>query len=96
LTYEIRLFCKFIKDVNKFDEIFIKDFRSVQSYIQVKGSPMPVLQQGISEESTLEDIDGDRMYVKIYTIKLLGFLLYEDDFKIVKTTRKPLFIIKPY
>jgi len=93
LTYEIRLFSKYIIDINKFDQIYIKTFRSLQSYILVKGNYMPVIQQGISEESTVEDIDGDRFYVKVYTIKLLGFLQYEDDFKIVKTIRKPLFVI---
>lgn len=89
MTYEIRLFSKLLKSVNDFDEIVLETFRSRQAYIYVKGNPMPIHLEEMGEDSTIEDINGDRMYVNTYTIKVLGFILKDKDFKVVKTFRKP-------
>jgi hypothetical protein len=89
LLYEIKLFTKYQKDVNECHKMFDKVFRSRQGYVFVKGNPMPVLLEGIGDESNLQNVNGDRMYVITYTLRLQGFVLYEDDFQVVKTYRKP-------
>jgi len=89
LLYEVKFFTKYQKDVNSCNKMFDKAFRSRQAYVFVKGNPMPLLLEGIGNESTLENINGDRMYVVTYSLRLQGFVLYEDDFQVVKTYRKP-------
>lgn len=89
MTYEIRLFSKQLKSVNNFDKLILKTFRSRQAYVFVKGNPMPIHLEEMGEDSTIDDINGDRMYVNTYTIKILAFILTEEDFKVVKTFRKP-------
>lgn len=91
MLFEIRFFTKYTKHVNECHKMFDKTFRSRQAYIFVKGNPMPVLMEGIGDESTISDINGDRMYVVVYTLRVQAFVLYDDDFQVVKTYRKPKF-----
>lgn len=91
LTYEFILFTKFRVDINKFDEILFKTFASTQAYRFINGSPIPILLEGTEEANTIENIDGDRMFIGKYKIKLLGFIQDENDFEIIKTSRKPKF-----
>ena len=37
----LKLFTKYREDVNEFDELIFRNFASFQSYIFVKGNPMP-------------------------------------------------------
>jgi hypothetical protein len=88
LTYEANLFTKYRVDVNQYDEIILKAFASRQAYTTVKGLPFPITLEGMTEANTMENIDGDRFYMSKYTFKLYGQIQDEDEFKIVKTTRK--------
>jgi len=89
LLYEVRLFTKYRIDFNQYDELFFQNFASRQHYIWVKGAPMPVHLESTDEANSIENIDGDRFYVGIYNIKVLGFRQNEDEFEIVKTSRRP-------
>lgn len=88
LTYELSLFTKYIVDVNKFDELVFKEFAPKQSYVYIDNNPMPLYLDNISEANTIENIDGDKLFVSKYTIILKGFIRNEEDFKVVKTYRK--------
>lgn len=91
LLYEVRLFTKYRMDFNTYDEQVFRNFASRQSYIWVKGAPMPVHLETVEEANSIENVDGDRFYVGIYNIKVLGFHQDEDEFQIVKTSRRPVF-----
>jgi hypothetical protein len=88
LTYEVTLFTKYRVDVNQYDEQILKNFASRQTYVFVKGSPMPLLFEGFAEANPIENIDGDRFFVSKYALKILGFIQDEKEFEIVKTLRK--------
>lgn len=87
--YEVALFTKYRVDVNQYDEQILRNFASRQEYIFIKGNPMPLLFEGFAESNPIENIDGDRFFVSKYALKLLGFIQDEDEFDIIKTTRKP-------
>jgi len=89
LTYEVALITKFRVDVNQYDEQVLKNFASRQEYINIKGSPMPLLFEGFAEANTIENIDGDRFFISKYALKILGFIRDEKEYEIVKTVRKP-------
>jgi hypothetical protein len=89
LEYEILFFSKYQEDVNRFDELMLREFSSHQLYVFPKNHPMPVVHDGISDDdSFITDIDGDRLYTVAHTLRLMGYIIREGDFDIVKTTRR--------
>lgn len=89
MIYEVALFTKYRVDINAYDEQVLRNFASIQDYIYINGSPMPLLFEGFAESNPIENIDGDRFFVSKYALKLQGFIQDENEFEIVKTTRTP-------
>jgi hypothetical protein len=89
LTYDVRFFTKYQNDVNSFDEMVLRAFASRQCYTFIKGNPMPIVHEAQTNQNSITDVKGDRMYVKQHTLKILGFIQSEKDFQITKTTRLP-------
>jgi hypothetical protein len=88
ITYEIRIFTNRLRDLNKFNSVVQKSFQSRQSYISVKGHPMPVHLENISDESNIEDFENRRFYVQLFEMKLLGYILDENDFEVIPTVNR--------
>ena len=88
LTYNIRLFTNKMRDLNKLNSKIQRKFQSRQTYINVKGHPMPVLLENISDESNIDDFENRRFYVQLFEMKLLGYLLDESDFEVVPTINR--------
>jgi hypothetical protein len=88
ITYEVRIFTNRMRDLNKFNSTVHKKFQSRQAYINVKGHPMPVHLENISDESNIETFEDRRFYVQLFEMKLLGYLLDEDDFEIIPTINR--------
>ena len=88
ITYEVRIFTNKLRDLNKFNSIVQRSFQSRQSYISVKGHPMPVHLENISDESNIEDFENRRFYVQLFEMKLLGYILDEDDFEVIPTVNR--------
>jgi hypothetical protein len=91
LSYDVRLFTKYQININTLDEQVLRNFASIQEYVFIKGNPMPVLLDGMDEQNTVENIDGDRYFVTSYILKLLGFIQDEKEFEITRTSRQPRF-----
>ncbi len=88
LTYEVRIFTGKMKDLNKFNEKIQKTFQSRQSYLNVNGHPMPLHLESIGDESNIEDFENKRFYVQMFEMKLLGYILDEEDFEIIPTLNR--------
>jgi hypothetical protein len=88
LTYEVRLFTNKMKDLNKFNRNIQRAFQSRQCYINVNGHPMPLHLETIGDESNIDDFENRRFYVQMFEIKLLGYILDEEDFEIVPTINR--------
>jgi len=88
MTYELRFFTNRMKDLNKFNRIIQRAFQSRQCYINVKGHPMPLHLESIGDESNIDDFENRRFYVQLFEIKLLGYILDEDDFVVVPTANR--------
>lgn len=85
INYEVRLFCNRMADVNKFSAKVATMWNSRQAYINVKGHPMPTIKENTSDESPTEDLENRRFYVNLTEITLQGYILDEDEFKVVPT-----------
>lgn len=94
LTYEVRLFTNRMKDLNKFNRLIQRAFQSRQCYINVNGHPMPLHLESIGDESNIDDFENRRFYVQLFEMKLLGYILDEDDFEIVPTVNRNVIAIE--
>jgi hypothetical protein len=88
LTYEVRLFTNKMKDLNKFNGKIQRAFQSRQCYINVNGHPMPLHLETIGDESNIEDFENRRFYVQMFEMKLLGYILDEEDYEVIPTINR--------
>ncbi|PCI28138.1 hypothetical protein COB55_04480 [Candidatus Wolfebacteria bacterium] len=93
LKFQIKIFSHYIQDTNRFGELLITDFSSRQSFQKIKGRFMPIIMDGDpSDESTIEDFEGDRFYSQSYPLILQGYLQDENEFKITPAVNKILVV----
>jgi hypothetical protein len=90
LTYEIRLFTNKMKDLNRFNNKIQRAFQSRQCYINVNGHPMPLHLESIGDESNVDDFENRRFYVQMFEMKLLGYILDEEDFEVIPTVNRTM------
>lgn len=94
LTYEVRIFTGKMKDLNRFNRKIQQAFQSRQCYINVNGHPMPLHLENIGDESNIEDFENRRFYVQMFEMKLLGYILDEEDYEIVPTANRTIMTIE--
>jgi len=94
MTYEIRLFTNRMKDLNKFNRIIQRAFQSRQCYINVNGHPMPLHLESIGDESNIDDFEKRRFYVQMFDLKLLGYILDEDDYEVMPTINRTMLTLE--
>lgn len=90
ITYEVRLFTNRMKDLNKFNQVIQRAFQSRQCYVSVNGHPMPLHLETIGDESNIDDFENRRFYVQLFEIKLLGYILDENDFEVTPTINRKM------
>jgi hypothetical protein len=88
ITYEVRLFCNRMKDLNVFHNVIQRTFNSRQFYMTVKGHPMPIHLESIGDESQIDDFDSRRFYVQHFEMKVLGYILNDKDFEHIPTINR--------
>lgn len=82
LQYEVRLFCNKMRDLNSFNKKILESFAAGQKYLRINGHPIPLMLESIGDESVISNLDERKYYVQLFTIKMMGYLLDEDDFEV--------------
>ena len=90
ITYEVRLFCIRMRDLNKINVKIQHTFNAIQYYIRVNGHPMPLLLENIGDESNIDDFENRRFYVQPFEIRLQGYVLDEDKFEVIPAINRAL------
>ena len=93
-TYEVRLFCNKMRDLNKLNTKVQHAFNSIQYYVRVKGHPMPITLESIGDESNIEDFDKRRFYVQPFEMKLLGYILDEEQFEVIPAVNRAMAMLE--
>jgi hypothetical protein len=88
VVYEVRLFTRYLQDVNVSLEHYLHTFKNRQIYVKPKGHFLATIMDEIGEESVLEDINGDRYYVSVFNMTVKGYLQDSDKFEKVKAINK--------
>lgn len=94
LTYEVRLFCNRMRELNVFNTKIQQTFQSRQFYISPNGHPMPVHLESVGDESPIDDFENRRFYVQMFEMKLLGHILNENDFKVIPSIDRSLIMVE--
>ena len=81
ITYNVKLFCNRMRELNEFNKIIMQKFTSKQAYTQIKGHYMPIIMETVSDESA-KDLQKRKYYIASYTLILKGLLIDEAEFKV--------------
>jgi hypothetical protein len=81
IMYKVSIFTNKYDSLNEFNTRVNRIFSARQAYISPNGYYMPMTLEGINDESEYK-IDDRQFYSQSVNIKVLGFLLSEDDFRV--------------
>lgn len=81
ITYNVRIVCNRMRELNQFNKIILQKFSSRQAYTFIKGQYVPIIMNNISDESVM-DLDKRKYYVQNYDFTMLGYLIDEEEFKV--------------
>jgi len=81
ITFNIKLFCNRMRELNEFNKIVMQTFTSKQAYTQIKGHYIPITLDSVSDESAKE-LEKRKYYIANYTFVMKGLLIDEEEFQI--------------
>jgi hypothetical protein len=93
ITYNVKIICNRMRELNKFNQIVLEKFASRQAYQNIKGHYIPIVMGNISDESVL-DIEKRKYYIQNYEFTMLGFLIDEDEFEVSPAINRTLVAIE--
>jgi hypothetical protein len=81
ITYNVKILSNRMRELNEFNKNVIQTFASRQAYRQINGHYIPIIMNGITDESVV-DVGRRRFYIQNYEFTMLAFLLDEDEFEV--------------
>lgn len=93
ITYQVKIVCNRMRELNKFNKIVIEKFASRQAYQVIKGHYIPIISGNISDESVM-DIEKRKYYIQTYEFTMLGFLIDEDEFEVSPAVTRLLQVLE--
>lgn len=85
--YTVSVFTTNIETINDFNLLVNDKFKARQAYISPNGHFMPMTLENISDKSSYQ-IDDRQFYSQAYEIKVNGYVIKEDDFRVKETPLK--------
>lgn len=89
ITYEVKIFCNRMRELNAFNKKVLETFGSKQAYTNINGRFIPILLDTISDSSE-NNLQKRRYYIQSYSFKMLGVLLDEEQFEVVPAVSRLL------
>lgn len=95
MSFDVVVVCNRMRELNRFNKKVMQKFSSRQSYTSVKGHYIPLVLEGISDQSQIDTLEGRRYYQQVYSIQLQGFLIDEEEFEITPAIDRTLVMVEP-
>lgn len=92
LVYKVSLVTNKYELLNEFNVLMNDKFKARQCYIRPNGHFIPMTLENISDESEY-NIDDRTFFSQIYTINVMGYVLTEDDFRVIEN---PAIVLKSF
>ena len=81
ITYNVKIVCNRMRELNELNKVVMQKFSSRQAYTFIKGQYVPIVLNNISDESQMT-IDSRKYYIQNYDFTMLGYLIDEDEFEV--------------
>jgi hypothetical protein len=81
ITFQVKIVCNRMRELNQFNKVVIEKFSSLQAYQVIKGHYIPIKMGNISDESVM-DMEKRKYYIQSYEFTMLGFLIDENEFEV--------------
>jgi hypothetical protein len=81
ITFNVKLFCNRMRELNDFNKVVMQTFTSKQAYAQIKGHYIPITLESVGDESA-KDLEKRKYYIANYTFIMKGLLIDEEEFQI--------------
>lgn len=99
-NFKLSVFTTKFDAINTFNTMVNKAFRARQCYISPNGHEMPMTLEGINDESQY-NIDDRQFYSQTFNIKVMGYIITEDDYRVEqvplkKSTTLPFLTLKKH
>lgn len=95
ISFEVTIVCTKFRDLNRFNKIVLQKFSSRQAYTTVKGHYIPIILDGIDDNTPMDTLDGRRFYIQNYKFTMLGFLVDSEEFE-VKPAVSRMFLMNEF
>lgn len=93
ISYQVKIICNRMRELNEFNKVVIEQFASRQSYQIIKGHYIPIVMNDISDES-VNDVEKRRYYIQTYNFTMLGFLIDENEFEVSPGVTRALQLVE--
>ena len=81
ITFQVKIVCNRMAEVNEFNKVVNEKFSSLQAYTVIKGHYIPIVAGNIIDESVME-LEKRKYYIQSYEFTMLGFLIDENQFEV--------------
>lgn len=93
ITYQVKIVCNRMRELNEFNKVVLEKFSSRQSYQIIKGHYIPIVMNDISDES-VKEVEKRKYYIQTYSFTLLGFLIDENEFEVNPAVTRVLHMVE--
>jgi hypothetical protein len=93
ISYQVKIVCNRMRELNQFNKNILEMFASRQAYTVIKGHYIPIVMGNISDESVM-DITKRKYYVQSYEFTMLGFLIDENEFEVSPAVSRILQVVE--
>lgn len=93
ITFQIKIVCNRMRELNSFNKNVIEKFSSKQAYQVIKGHYIPIVMGGITDESVM-DAEKRKYYIQSYEFTMLGFLIDENEFEVSPAKTRVLQVLE--
>ena len=93
ITFQIKIVCNRMRELNSFNKNVIEKFSSKQAYQVIKGHYIPIVMGGITDESVME-AEKRKYYIQSYEFTMLGFLIDENEFEVSPAKTRVLQVLE--
>ena len=89
LLYRINFVTNIFENINLFNQKINELFKARQCYIRPNGHYIPMVIDEINDESTYS-IEDRKFYVQSVSIKVMAYIIHEDDFQVERYPKRIL------
>jgi hypothetical protein len=81
INYSVKILCNRMRELNTFNKNVLQTFSSRQAYTFIKGQYVPIIMNGLSDQSII-DVEKRNYYIQSYDFTMLGYLIDEEEFEV--------------